>query len=296
MNTTCDVSIIIVNYNTRDLTFDCLRSIYEQTKDISFEVIVSDNGSTDGSIEMIAKEFPQAILIENNANIGFGSANNKGLYIAKGKYIFYLNSDTVLLNNAVKMFFDYWENSEDREQLGALGGVLLDHQHNTIHSGGIFPSYISICINQMKVMCFHLVKSLVSVFHLTHLYQKIQRNISLHEDVAIGDIDYVTGADLFMKNNDFARFDETFFLYYEETDLQYNIAKKGLSRRIISGPRIVHFTRKLDRFNISSFSTICSQNSAVYYVKKNLGGKALLLSFLIFIDRLNPFVKKHIKR
>lgn len=99
-----DVSIIIVNYNTKELTRNCLRSIFDQTKDVDFEVIVSDNGSTDGSIEMIRAEFPQVILIENNANLGFGAANNRGLKIARGKYVFYLNSDTVLLNNAVKLF------------------------------------------------------------------------------------------------------------------------------------------------------------------------------------------------
>ncbi|MGN0729950.1 glycosyltransferase [Treponema sp.] len=105
MENTLDVSIIIVNYNTLELTKNCLKSIFEQTNGILFEVIVSDNGSTDGSIEMIKSEFPQVILIENNANLGFGAANNRGLKIEKGKYIFYLNSDTVLLNKAVKIFF-----------------------------------------------------------------------------------------------------------------------------------------------------------------------------------------------
>ena len=105
----CDVSIIIVNYNTKQLLADCLKSIYEQTNNIDFEVIVSDNGSVDGSIEMLKRDFSQVILIENNANLGFGAANNRGLEVAKGKYIFYLNSDTVLLNNAVKIFFDYLE-------------------------------------------------------------------------------------------------------------------------------------------------------------------------------------------
>ena len=74
-----DVSVIIVNFNTKELTGNCLRSVFEQTKDIDFEVIVSDNGSTDGSVEMIKTEFPQVVLIENNANLGFGAANNRGL-------------------------------------------------------------------------------------------------------------------------------------------------------------------------------------------------------------------------
>ena len=109
------VSIIIVNYNTKTLLADCLRSIYAQTTDMNYEIIVSDNGSTDGSIEMIKSEFPNVILIENNANLGFGGANNRGLAIAKGKYIFYLNSDTILLNNVTKYFYDFFEEHKDDE-------------------------------------------------------------------------------------------------------------------------------------------------------------------------------------
>lgn len=101
-----NVSVIIVNYNTKELTKNCLASIFEKTKNIDFEVIVSDNGSTDGSIEMIKSDFPQVVLIENNVNLGFGKANNIAAKIAKGKYLLFLNSDTILLNNAVKEFFD----------------------------------------------------------------------------------------------------------------------------------------------------------------------------------------------
>lgn len=82
MKTTLDVSIIIANYNTKDLTCDCLQSVFERTDCIAFEVIVSDNGSSDGSQEMIRAEFPQVVLIENGANIGFGAANNCALGVA----------------------------------------------------------------------------------------------------------------------------------------------------------------------------------------------------------------------
>jgi GT2 family glycosyltransferase len=133
------VSIIIVNYNTKELLHNCLISIYEQTKDIEFEVIVSDNGSVDGAIQMVQLEFPNVIIIKNNMNIGFGAANNKGLDIARGKYVFYLNSDTVLLNNAVKIFYDFWENYSEKDELGAIGCNLLDGNFETTHSAGSFP-------------------------------------------------------------------------------------------------------------------------------------------------------------
>ena len=97
-----DVSVIIVNYNTKDLLRDCINSVIEQTKNISFEIIVSDNGSSDGSIEMLKAEFPKVIILNNKENLGFGKANNRGAEISNGKYLFLLNSDTVLLNNAIK--------------------------------------------------------------------------------------------------------------------------------------------------------------------------------------------------
>ena len=82
------VSIIIVNYNTKDFLRDCLKSVIEQTQELEYEIIVSDNGSTDGSLQMLAKEFPQVQVIANDQNLGFGAANNKALSIANGKYIF----------------------------------------------------------------------------------------------------------------------------------------------------------------------------------------------------------------
>ena len=160
-----NVSIIIVNYNTKKLLSDCLKSIYEQTKDLEFEVIVSDNGSTDGSIEMLKSDFPQVILIENNANLGFGTANNRGLSVAKGKYIFYLNSDTILKNNAVKYFFDFWENSPEPEKIGGLGANLLNSAGETIHSydknlftiNGYFSKLIHLVYGTYKLTLLNLI-------------------------------------------------------------------------------------------------------------------------------------------
>lgn len=161
-----DVSVIIVNFNTKELTRNCLKSVFEKTKGINFEVIVSDNGSTDGSIQMIKSEFPEVILIENNANLGFGAANNRALKIARGKYVFYLNSDTLLLNNAVKIFFDYWETSEDKEKLGALGCWLQDENGNTIHSGGKFPT--------LKIEALTIIKNIIyyNFINLFHTFEK----------------------------------------------------------------------------------------------------------------------------
>lgn len=288
-----DVSIIIVNYNTKELLRNCLRSVYKNTEGVSYEVIVSDNGSVDGSVELVKNEFPQVILLENKSNLGFGAANNRGLAIAKGKYVFYLNSDTVLLNNAVKMFFDFWENSSNKEKIGALGGVLLDEKLETIHSGSFFPTYKSICRTALNTLIFHWIKSFVKIFGLQQWYINKKRAISLKENVTVGETDgYVTGADLFMLNNEYAKFDENFFMYYEETDMQLKLKEAGYNRFIIDGPKIQHLTRKLDaQFSVVGASDIYMQKSAVYYGQKHLNPKSCLLRFIIWLDMMNPYVR-----
>ena len=106
MGKIADVSIIIVNYNTLHVLRPCLDSIIEQTIGIDYEIIVVDNGSTDGSIEALSDD-SRVTLIPTGENLGFGRANNKGLEQAKGEYIFFLNSETLLKNNAIKMLYDF---------------------------------------------------------------------------------------------------------------------------------------------------------------------------------------------
>ena len=263
MDTSCDVSIIIVNYNTRELTKKCLVSVFEHTSGVCFEVIVSDNGSTDGSIEMIKVDFPQVILIENGENIGFGAANNRGLRIAKGKYIFYLNSDTILLNNAVKIFFDYWENAEEKDLLGALGGVLLDEELQETHSSGDFPNY------KRALRC--LLSCFLDSIGLKQFFRKFKQKSNKCE--RRGMVDYITGADLFIEKEN-ASFDEFFFLYFEETDMQLCLERKKLKRMIIDGPKIIHLNggsekNKTVKYSFGKTTRMYYWDSCLRYMKKN---------------------------
>lgn len=98
-----DVSVIIVTYNTLALTRDCIDSIFRHTANVQFEVIVVDNASEDGSYDYFSKD-RRIIYVYSQENMGFGRANNLGLEYASGEYIFLLNSDTYLKNNAIKIF------------------------------------------------------------------------------------------------------------------------------------------------------------------------------------------------
>jgi len=289
-----DVSIIIVNYNTKDFLASCLDSIYEQTKANSFEVIVSDNGSADGSIAMVENYFPKVILIKNRINIGFAAANNRAREIAIGKYVFYLNSDTVLLNDAVKHFYEYWESSSSNKVIGALGCNLVDESLHVIHSGGRFPTYLDICRRNLNITFLHYFKYILYLLGIRNLsFLDCVRKVSPRSSTTyLGRIDYVTGADLFMLNNSDAIFDERFFLYYEETDMQLKLKKKGLIRMIIGGPRIIHRTKpRAPISKVSSFSTVQSQISSLKYAKKNLTSRTALLEFIIKLDWKNRAVR-----
>ncbi len=295
-----DVSIIIVNYNTKRLLADCLNSIYEQTKDISFEVIVSDNGSKDGSIEMLKDNFPQVILIENNANLGFGAANNRGLAIAKGKYIFYLNSDTILLNNAVKIFFDYWENSPEKDSIGALGANLLNINKETIHSGGLFPDYKS----DISGLTHNIYGFMKQFFFHTLFKKNLPEYKNEKSEKIIGQVDYITGADLFLKNDNFSYFDEDFFMYCEETYLQYKLSQENKKRILIDGVKIIHLegqsAEKITTnlvHNEASFAAIQGKISRIMYFKKTGSSfiSIFVLKLLTAILWLNPLIFKYTK-
>ncbi|MCK5605681.1 glycosyltransferase family 2 protein, partial [Candidatus Pacearchaeota archaeon] len=113
-----DVSIIIVSWNTRDILRDCLASVYAQTCDILFEILVIDNASGDGSVEMVRRQFPKATVVANSPNVGFATANNQGLNAAKGRYILLLNSDTVILDKAIQKTVTFADSHLDAAVVG----------------------------------------------------------------------------------------------------------------------------------------------------------------------------------
>ena len=224
-----DVSVIIVNYNTSAVLEDCLASVYAKTEGVSYEVIVVDNASSDDSVQMVRRDFPDVVLIEAGENLGFGRANNLGMQRANGKYIFLLNSDTVLLNNAIKIFYQKAERilSENR-RLGVLGAILLRSDLQTCHSYGRFIT-----------ASHELRETLAKYFR----FLKDSSNTKPHKVTGELPVDYVTGADMFMPRSVFKEtggFDDDFFMYCEEVDWQKRMCQLGMERIIVGGPEIIH--------------------------------------------------------
>ena len=294
-----DISVIIVNYNTRELIRNCIRAIIEHTEGVDFEVIVSDNGSADGSCEMLRAEFPGVRVIENNRNLGFGTANNRGLAVARGKYIFYLNSDTVIKNNALKLFFDYFEEHGRGGDLGVIGCNLLGTDGETVLSKGDFPDFREIIVDALKAN-YGLWKLFVQSAVLRRELPDTSKKKLFYEN-HVGDVDYVVGADMFLLNDEYARFDENIFLYIEEVDLQLRMKNAEKRRVLIDGPEIIHLegqsskNQKSHYFEeMTSYSSICNNVSRIYYCKKNVSSaKAFVLKMLLALLWTNPMISKY---
>lgn len=242
-----DVSIILVNYNTKQLTIDCLQSIYEKTSGICFEIFVVDNASQDGSIDAIKEFFPQVKLIINPKNIGFGRANNVGIKQANGKYVFLLNTDTMLINNAIKVLFDLME---ENPEAGACGGNLFDEDRKPVHSFGF-----------LKTPKDNLLR-LLGVRYLCKM-KKNDTNRGKFQQVG-----QIIGADLMIRKSvldEVDIFDERFFLYFEESELQFRIQKAGYKIFYTPDAFIFHFEGGSSKKNKKFRRQIITQSEYLYF-------------------------------
>lgn len=220
-----DVSIIIVNYNTVKMTQECIESIFEKTTGLDFEVILVDNASTDGSKDHFERE-ERIKYIYSEDNLGFGRANTLGYEQSTGDYIFLLNSDTLLLNNAIFEFYEYIKSAPS--QVCCLGCELVDIDGMPSYSFGTFPS------NRIF---------LGMIMKLYHLKFKALSFPSFFQGEHPLTVDYSSGADMFIRRKvveELGFFDPDFFMYFEEVELQYRYHTKGYISQVIDTPKIMH--------------------------------------------------------
>ena len=221
------VSIVIVSYNAVNLLIDCLSSIMDHSKTAP-EIIVVDNGSTDRSVELLAKEFPQIRLIPLAENMGFGAGNNRGAAVATGELLFFLNNDTVLLEDTPAQLAGLMETHAD---VGACGPKLVNGDGGFQLSFGSDPSLL----NEWKFRRMHRrLRKKDSAFR-----SKLESRYS-----ASTEVDWVTGAVLMLRRDVFREiggFDETFFLYFEDADICRRVRELGLKVLYVPTTKVVHF-------------------------------------------------------
>ncbi|HTY59566.1 MAG TPA: glycosyltransferase family 2 protein [Bacteroidota bacterium] len=226
-----DVSIVFTQWNVKDMLRDCIHSVQEKTKGLSYEIIVVDDGSTDGSPDMVRAEFPEVILAVNRTNIGVAKSYNKGVALAKGRYVQMLNSDMVLVNNAIKILLDFLES---HPEAGACAGKLRNRDMTTQVSYGSFPG---------------LVQAFSQAFGLSHILPFVQWpqiGICPPESVTAPiEAEYLSGADMLIRRdviNAVGFFDERYTSYCEETDFCYRIRHDTRWRLFyVPEAEIIHF-------------------------------------------------------
>jgi len=275
-----DVSIIIVNWNTKALLCDCLKSIYKQVGDVDFEVIVVDNASTDGSVDMVNREFPEVIIISNSENRGFAAANNQGIAIAKGRYVLLLNSDTIVLGNAVMKTVVF---SDSHPECGVVGCRVLNPDKSLQRTCFMFPSILNMLLS---------LSYLYKLFPKSKFFGREQMTWWNRNDTR--EVDVVTGCFMLIRRKAIKQvgiMDERFFMYGEETDWCYRFKQAGWKVMFTPCAEIIHLGGASTE-QMKPEMTLQLRGSILLFMKKHRDsfsyGLACLLVALFFLLRI-PF-------
>ncbi len=225
-----DVSIIIVSYNTRELTLACLRSVYAQTEKLRFEIILVDNASTDGSADAIANELSDVRLIRSEKNLGFAGGCNLGAAAARGQYVLLLNPDTRVLNSAIEKLVSF---AQQHPQAGIYGGRTLNED------GTLNPMSCWARPTPWSFFCRGV--GLTNVFPNTRIFDP-ETYGSWRRD-SVREVDIITGCLLLIEREIWNRlegFDPGFFMYSEEADLCLRAGELGYRPMLSPEVEIVH--------------------------------------------------------
>jgi len=273
-----DVSIIVVAWNVKDLVRDCLKSVYEQTRDISFEVIYVDNASKDGTAEMVANEFPQVRIIRNNENKGFIIANNQGIEIAKGRYVLLLNSDTIVLDNAIAKTVRFADSHPDAAVVGCR---VLNPDRTLQRTCFMYPSPLN-----MLLSAIYLYK----IFPRSRFFGRELMTWWDYNDVR--EVQSVCGCFSLVRNKAIDKIgymDPTYFVYGDDPDWCYRFKKSGWKIMFTPQAEIIHYggqttKQKADRFYLQLHA------AKLLFIKKHKNGLkfplACFFTSLFFLTRV----------
>lgn len=264
-----ELSIVIVNYNTAPLLFNCLCSIYENFPKPEWEIIVVDNNSLDHSVEMLREKFKQVQIINNKVNAGFAAANNQGAAQSSGEYVLFLNSDTLVCPQSLPKMIEFMAG---HEKVGAMGPLLIGPAGKIIQmSWGWHPSFFGEMLQ--KYFTPENVQQSKLVNTLVKLLQKKVRPVA-----------HVAGAGLLVRQKAFAAaggFDQNLALYFEEPDLCYRLSQAGW--KIVFNPeiKIVHLLGQTAQ-NIWQKKKLIYRQSQLYFYRKHASfwERACLVNYL----------------
>ncbi len=281
-----DLSVVIVNYNVKYFLENTIRSLKDTVEDLSYEIIVVDNASRDGSKEHILSKFQDINYIYNESNLGFAKANNQGLKIASGEYVLILNPDTIVKERSINLLIDYLKNNS---KTGLVTSKIIGPEGTldaSCHRS--FPTiWNSFC---------HL-SGLSKLFPNSRLFASY--NLLYLEDDRIAEVDAVSGSFMLLRKSiidEGILMPEEYFMYGEDIDFCYQIKKRGYKIEYVPISEIIHYrgqSSKKDRIKLRKYFF----DSMKIFVKKNYTSKyslffkfildiAIMFSFLISIGKI----------
>ena len=262
-----DMSIVLVCWNNKAYLDPCLKSLYEGGLKSSFDVVVVDNGSTDGSQQMLVEKYPQVRLIQNAGNVGLGKASNQGIEATNGRHVLLLNNDTLVNAPALDVLVEYLE---AHPEAGATAGRLLNPDSS--FQSGFAP--FSTLLEEFLIV--------------THIGELLWTGYPSHGDAQeIKETGWMSSACLLVRRAAFDQIgllDEGYFIYGDEADLQYRLNKAGWKVVFLPNSSIVHFGgRSMDRWKRRK---MVYRGKMMFY-KKNYGFfSTFLLRTLFFVMSL----------
>jgi len=271
-----DVSVIIVSFNTRETLRDCLQSVRLESGNLQIEILVVDNSSSDGSPEMVEKDFPQASLIRAGSNLGFGAANNLALQQARGRYFVLLNSDAFLQPGALAASI---RRMDEHPDCGLAGGRLTGRDGRMQPSGRSFPTLLDDVL---------VSTGLASRFPKSRFFGRFDRTWA--DELEPAEVDWVPGAFSIIRPQALLRtglFNPVFFLYFEEVDLCRRMKRDGFTVWYWPDISVVHVggesSRQIDGLKVSSSGAqvvLWRMRSTLLYYRMYHGWKVNLAKWL----------------
>jgi N-acetylglucosaminyl-diphospho-decaprenol L-rhamnosyltransferase len=259
---TPDLSVVLVCWNNQSYLEPCLRSLYQGGLGRTFEVVVVDNGSTDGSQEMLREQFPEVKIVQNHSNLGLSRATNQGIQVTTGRYVLLLNNDTLVNRQSLEKLVNFMELTP---AAGAVGGKLLNPDGSFQGAAARFSSLFQ--------------EFLIA----TRLGEFLWEGYPSHEDDEQDKVvDWLSSACLLVRRSVFTQvglLDEEYFIYGDETDLQFRLKQAGWKVYYLPQATTIHYGgRSMDRWRRRK---MVYRGKLLFY-KKNYGVlRAFLLRFAL---------------
>lgn len=266
-----DLSIIIINWNSKDYLRGCLKSIAVNISDLKFEILVIDNASYDGSAQMVAVEFPHVSFIQSDRNLGFSGGNNRAVRQAKGSFLLFLNPDTIMEEDALLTLVQTLRRLPD----GAIAGARLLNTDRTLQTSCVqsFPTILNQVLGSDLLYRWFPRSTLWGMAALFEASKEPEP------------VEVISGACLMIKREIFERvggFDEHYFMYSEDVDLCFKIYQIGFKSYYVPAASVIHHGGGSSQKARSAFSNVMLRESVYRFMRLHQGWLAAFF-FRLFI-------------